>query len=95
MEAIQELSAAKGTTLLRVTGRPYLRLIRVGKGMLVLDRRSPDASGNSNLHLAAFQKAWVEQMDVLGLTPGVKPAAGVLQEVQGEDLEAWFVGEAR
>ncbi|MBS3763734.1 MAG: hypothetical protein KGZ25_10580, partial [Planctomycetes bacterium] len=51
-------------------------------------RRSPDGSGNSNLHLAAFQKAWREEMESLGLTPGDTP--GRLSAADGENVAGWF-----
>jgi len=45
-------------------------VLKFDKGLLVLDRRSPDGSGNSNLRLAAFQKVWREEMEACGLAPG-------------------------
>jgi len=74
-----------------VSGKPHLRVIRLGKGMLVLDRRSPDASGKSNLHLAAWQQAWRQEIEACGLAPNGTGAT--LVPVGGETLRQWFFGE--
>jgi hypothetical protein len=91
LEALQQLAARKGAEVMAVSGKPYLRVIRLGQGLLVLDRRSPDGSGNSNLHLAAFQKAWREEIEQAGLAPGGKGAR--FMPVAGEPLTAWFFGK--
>lgn len=58
--------------------------------MLVLDRRSPDGAGNSNLHLAAFQKAWREEMAACGLASG---GLNRLMPMDEEPLADWFSGK--
>lgn len=76
--------------MLQVSGRPHLRVIRVGQGLLVLDRRSPDSAGNSNLHLAAFHARWLSEMAALGLTPGGQGTR--LLPTGDEKLTEWFFG---
>ena len=90
LEALQQLAARKDAALFAVSGKPYLRVLKIGKGLLVLDRRSPDGSGNSNLHLAAFQKAWREETEACGLAPG---GSGTRFLPAGDEpLAAWFFG---
>ena len=90
LTALSQLLAGEGSTarLGQLSGRPYLRLIKLGRGLIVLDRRSPDAAGNSNLHLAAFHQQWLVEMKELGLLPG--GADPELLPVGGESLEQWF-----
>jgi len=90
LEALQALASRDQAELLQVSGRPHLRILRVGKGRLVLDRRSPDASGNSNLHLAAFHRSWLDEMKALDLLPqGKGPTVLPTGE---ETVRQWFLG---
>lgn len=93
MEALDALAAEDSAELLQVAGRPHLRVIRVGRGMLVLDARSPDAAGNANLHLAAFHQAWLEEMTELGLLPGGSGARFL--PVGEETVKQWFFAFSR
>lgn len=88
LEALQQLAGYKGAAVLAVSGKPYLRVVQVGKGLLVLDRRSPDGAGNSNLHLAAFQQAWRQEMERAGLVPGGSGTRFL--PISGETLTEWF-----
>jgi len=85
------IAGRKGAEVLAVSGKPYLRVLKVGKGMLVLDRRSPDASGNSNLHRAAYQQAWRQKIEACG--PAPNGAGATLLPVGGETLRQWFFAE--
>ena len=91
LDALQQLAGRKSAEVLAVSGKPYLRVLKVGKGMLVLDRRSPDASGNSNLHLAAWQQAWRQEIEACGLAPNGTGAT--LLPVGSETLRQWFFAE--
>jgi hypothetical protein len=91
LEALQHLGARRDAAVFAVSAKPYLRVLKVGQGLLVLDRRSPDGSGNSNLHLAAFQKAWREEMESCGLAPGGSGTR--LMPVGEERLVEWFLGK--
>jgi hypothetical protein len=91
LQALQQLAGYKGAVVLAVSGKPYLRVVQVGKGMLVLDRRSPDGAGNSNLHLAAFQKDWRQEIERTGLAPGGSGTRFL--PVGNEPLAAWFFGK--
>jgi hypothetical protein len=96
LEALQQLADRGGSVLLAVSGKPHLRVLKVGKGMFVLDRRSPDAAGNSNLHLAAFHKAWLDEIQQCGLAPEGKGT--IFLPVGEETLQQWFfaaIGGAR
>ncbi|MFM9196245.1 MAG: hypothetical protein ACKOWG_10985 [Planctomycetia bacterium] len=86
--ALQGLVASRRATLHGVTGEPDLRVLAIGKGLVVLDRRSPDAAGNSNLHLALFQRQWRTEMQRLGLAPdgGEPPLGPALVEELGDWL---------
>jgi hypothetical protein len=90
LDALQRLADRDTGTVHAVSGKPYLRVVQLGNGMLVLDRRSPDGSGNSNLHLAAFQKSWREEIAAAGLAPGGTGAR--LLPVGDQPLAAWFFG---
>jgi hypothetical protein len=92
LEALQQLAAQKEAQLFGVSGRPHLRVLKIGPGMLVLDRRSRDASGNSNLHLAVFQQAWHDEITRCGLAPGCTDAA--LVPAGRDTLAEWFFGAA-
>ena len=90
--ALQDLVAAGRATLNAVAGRPDLRVLAIGKGLVVLDRRSPDAAGNSNLHLAGFQRQWRDELISLGLGPdGGSPPLG---PAISEPLAAWLAPSA-
>lgn len=91
LEALQRLAQGREARVWTLPGKPHLRIIQVGKGMLVLDRRSPDGAGNSNLHLAAFQKAWREEMERTGLTPG--GIGTTFLPMDEEPLAAWMSGK--
>jgi hypothetical protein len=91
LEALQQLAGRKEAAVLAVSGKPYLRVVQVGKGLLVLDRRSPDAAGNSNLHLAAFQQAWRQEIVRAGLAPGGNGTRFL--PVGGEPLKEWFFAQ--
>ncbi len=91
LEALQQLAGRKGADVMAVSSKPYLRVLKLGKGMLVLDRRSPDASGNSNLHLAAWQQSWRQEIDACGLAPN--GAGATLLPVGSETLRQWFFAE--
>ena len=91
LDALEQLAGREGAAVLAVSGRPYLRVLKVGKGMVVLDRRSPDASGNSNLHLAAWHQAWRQEIEVCGLAPN--GAGAMLLPVGSETLRQWFFTE--
>ncbi len=91
LEALQQLAGRKGAEVLAVSGKPYLRALKLGKGMLVLDRRSPDASGNSNLHLAAGHQAWRQEIEACGLAPNGSGAT--LLPLGSETLRQWFFAE--
>jgi hypothetical protein len=88
VSALLGLVASKRAALHAVTGEPDLRVLAIGKGLIVLDRRSPDAAGNSNLHLALFQRQWRSRMQRLGLAPdgGQPPLGPALTEEIGEWL---------
>jgi len=88
LEALQQLAERNGSELLAVSGKPHLRVLKVGKGLLVLDRRSPDAAGNSNLHLAAFHQAWLNEIHQCGLAP--ERTGAILLPVGEETLQQWF-----
>jgi len=89
LEALDALVAKYRGQVLQVAGAPDLRVIRLGKGMILLDRRSPDSSGNSNLHLAAWHQHWLDEMAELGLLPGGR---GTLFLPAGmETVRHWFV----
>jgi hypothetical protein len=88
LDALQSL-ADRGE-LLQVSGKPHLRLLKVGKGMMVLDRRSPDAAGNSNLHLAAFHQSWLDEMKELDLLPGGK--GPLTLPVGKQTVQQWLLG---
>jgi hypothetical protein len=87
--ALQELVASGQATLHAVAGQPALRVLAIGRGLIVLDRRSPDAAGNSNLHLALFQRQWRDELVGLGLGPGGGTPS--LSPGSAEPLAAWFV----
>ena len=87
--ALQALVAGGRATLHAVTGQPDLRVLAIGKGLVVLDRRSPDGAGNSNLHLALFQRQWRDELVGLGLGPdGGRPPLG---PAIVEELDDWLV----
>jgi hypothetical protein len=87
-EALDGLVAAGRAKLTAVAGKPDLRVLEIGKGFVVLDRRSPDAAGNSNLHLTLFQRQWRDEMLAIGLGPeGGTPA---LVPAGGESIRAWL-----
>ena len=89
VEALQGLVGSGRATLHAVAGAPDLRLLAIGKGFILLDRRSPDAAGNSNLHLAIFQRQWRTGMQRLGLAPeGGKPPLG---PATAEPLAEWLI----
>jgi hypothetical protein len=88
--ALEQFAAREGAGLLAVPGKPCLRVLKAGRGMLILDRRSPDAAGNSNLHLAAYQRAWRREIEQIGLAPGGD--VGALIPVDGGTLTRWFLG---
>ncbi len=88
LEALQGLIASGQATLHAVAGEPELRVLAIGKGLVVLDRRSPDDAGNSNLHLALFQRQWRTGMERLGLAPdGGTPPLGPATK---EPLATWL-----
>jgi len=89
MAALQALVTKHKAELLQVSGCPDLRVIRQGRGMLVLDRRSPDDSGNSSLHIAAWHQDWLTEMAHLQLLPGGKGAAFL--PTGTEPLRSWFI----
>jgi hypothetical protein len=89
LEALDGLVARKRGELLQVSGRPHLRIVRIGQGLIVLDRRSPDAAGNSTLHLAEFQAHWRREMAELGLLPGGQGTR--VLPTSGETVEQWFL----
>jgi hypothetical protein len=64
-------------------------VLTIGKGLIVLDRRSPDAAGNSNLHLTLFQRQWRDEMLAIGLGP--EGAAQGLVPAGGESIRAWLL----
>ena len=81
-----------GADLLTVSGRPYLRLRKVGKGMLVPDRPSPDGAGNSNLHVATYHQAWRREIERCGPAPGGEGTA--FPPAGDEPIARWFFGAA-
>ncbi|MFM8292827.1 MAG: hypothetical protein ACKOC4_14180 [Planctomycetia bacterium] len=86
--ALEGLVASGRATLHAVTGVPDLRVLAIGKGLVVIDSRSPDAAGNSNLHIALFQREWRTAMQRLGLGPdGNTPPLGPATK---EPLAAWL-----
>ena len=93
LAALQGLVASGRATLHAVSGEPDLRVLAIGKGLIVLDRRSPDAEGNSNLHLALFQRQWRTEMQQLGLAPdrGQPPLGPALTE----ELHEWLLPAER
>lgn len=75
LQALDQLAEQDDATHHRIPGRPYLRVIRIGQGMVIVDRRSPEDGGHTNLHLATAQQNWLHEMQALGLTPDSPAAA--------------------
>ena len=89
VEALDGLVATGRAKLNTVAGQPDLRVLTIGKGLIVLDRRSPDAAGNSNLHLTLFQRQWRDEMLAIGLGP--EGSAPALVPAGGESIRAWLL----
>lgn len=92
LDAVQQLVDEEDGTLYRLSGRPYLRVLRWKDSFLVLDRRSPDEAGHTNLHLASYHHQWLREMTELGLVPEGNPSNASLLPAGEETLAQWLRG---
>lgn len=93
LAALARLAATKGAKLFLVRGLPDVLLIQVGKGMIVLDRRSLDReAGTGPTRLTAWMHRWHEEMQSAGLLPGGAPTQSRLIPLPaGMELTGWFL----
>ena len=92
LAALEEL--ARKAKVFKVTGLPDVLAMQVGKGWIILDRRSPDRDcGPGPTRMNAWLERWRQGMRIAGLLPGGTPGnTGIVQTEDKPhiDLRAWL-----